>query len=883
MTISVGYRLHFLLTDSTMDLTTITLDNGLDVIIHSRPTAPVVACNVWIGAGSADEDPEVAGVAHVHEHMLFKGTQKRGVGEIAREVESSGGRINAFTSFDHTCYFVVMSSMFAETGVEILSDAVRNSTFDAGELDNELEVIREEIKRLADNPSRMATQRLFENAYQSHPYRRPIIGTDESVSAMSRDNVVDFYNQHYVPENMAFVLVGDIDTDKAKQLAREYFGDDWGDSYTAPSRPSEPSQTEFRAKTQEASVQETQLRLGFHIPDALDEDIPAIDLLSAILGRGDASHLVQTVERQKGWVNDIAASAYTPEDEGLLLCQAAYQIDGDVTDAQITGEILREMFLHGHTDVPERAIERARNLIESQEVYGKQTAQGLAMKMGHYQMVAGDPRYEQQYYDDLAEVTPADIQRVADRYLRPDNCTAVIRHPEGREVRADALETAAHAAFEEAEKEAAAAPAAIQTDDDQIARVELPDGPEVLVQVDPSVETFSIRALALGGLRFESPDQAGVSTLLSNMLTRGTHARSAMDIAREVESMAGSINGLSGRNTSGLTVNGLARHFEQSFEIAADCLRGSTVPQQEFEREKQQHLDAIRSRREDLSSVNSDRFRNALFGDHPYARPSTGYLETVDDLTPEDVRQFGRSYLRPSEMVLSVVGDVSVPQVLELSEQLLVDPESDPVNHPEIPSPPDHDERIVTTGELDKEQAHIIVGQITPTLRDPDHYALRVLDAILSGQGGRLFYELRDRQSLAYSVGANLLLGLDTGGFAIQIGTSPDKIGQALDGIHASMNRLREEGVTDDELDRARRYLIGNHDIGLQQHSARALALGLDELYQLGFKRSLQFRQNIESVDMDDVHRVIDRHLDPSRAVTAITHPPQTDLPQSVS
>jgi zinc protease len=866
-----------------VELTKHELDNGLTVIMQPKPAAPVVACNVWVGAGSADETDDEAGVAHVHEHMLFKGTDRREVGQIAREVEASGGRINAFTSFDHTCYFVAMSSRYLDTGLDILADAVQNSSFDPDELDNELEVIREEIKRNRDNPSRMASLKLFETAYQQHPYRVPVIGTEESVSSFEREDVRRFFKEHYVPDNMALVLAGDFERDEAKERIEEYFGDmaREGD-YQPRERATEPEQTEFRGYIEERDIQQTHMRVGFHIPEPTDEDIPALDLLSAILGYGDASHLVQTIQRKREWVNSISASAYTPEDAGLFMLSAGYQLgDDDRTHADTLRGILEEVFRFCEMTVSKQDLERARTLIESQEIYGKQTVEGLAMKLGRYEMVTGDPAYEQEYYRQLGEVTPEDIRRVAREYLTPENCSTVLMHPETDEqVAVDDLADQADEAREVIRKEALEAQ--LESDEEGFVRVDLPDGPTVVIQEDHSVETFSIRGLALGGVRYEPEGKSGVNKLLAELLTRGTENRSAVEISHEVESMAGSLSGMSGRNSSGLSMSGLSRFFEESFEIFADCLLNASIPDEEFGREQRMLLQKIQARQDKLTAVNMDQFTEAFFSPHPYSRPKIGLADQVAGLEAEDVRQFHRRIIQPEDLVLSVVGDVEPSEVVRMAERYFVEPEGARAETPDIPEPRERTEPELTVGDKEKEQSHVIVGFDAPTVSDDDRYPLRALYAVLSGQGGRLFYELRDRQSLAYSIHAKPILGLDAGTFTVLIGTSPDKIEQAVTGIMGEIRKVREELVSEDELARAKRYLIGNHDIGLQKNSSRSLAVGLDELYDLGTKRSLRFGEFIEDVTREDVRRVAREYLDPERSVTSVTKPSDVDVSEDL-
>src|SRR5262249_5475499 len=200
-----------------------TLDNGLRVVIQEDHFAPVVAIQIWVKAGSADETPDVAGAAHVHEHMIFKGTDRRPVGAIAAEVESSGGHINAFTTADHTVYHLILASRHFTTGLDIIADSMQYSTFDPHELTKELQVVMEEWKRCDASPTSRAATALFRLAYSTHPYGRPVIGFRETIEALNRERVLNFYHRWYHPNNMTLVVVGDIDKDIASQEIKRLF------------------------------------------------------------------------------------------------------------------------------------------------------------------------------------------------------------------------------------------------------------------------------------------------------------------------------------------------------------------------------------------------------------------------------------------------------------------------------------------------------------------------------------------------------------------------------------------------------------------------------------------------------------------------------------
>ena len=916
-----------------MDLVHYDLPNGMHVILQPTSSAPVIACNVWVGVGSADETPQEAGLAHVHEHMLFKGTARRGVGQIAREVEAAGGHINAFTSFDQTCYYVVMSSRFMDTGLDILADAIQHSAFDAEELARELEVIQEEIKRGEDSPSRVASLELFARSYVAHPYRLPVIGTRESVNSFTQQHVLDFFHKHYVPSNMTLVLVGDFELELAKQKIEAAFGGFASSAYGRPERAQEPEQRELRAHTMAQESQECYLRVGFHIPDVTHEDIPALDMLGVILGQGEASRLHKTLVRDLELVSGVYTGAYTPRDSGLFMLSADYQLveDGESsedgedgaqapdqaqepsrgarTHAQVVEATLARLFDATHEPFMDEEIQRARVILESQAVFSKQTIEGLAMKYGQLHMVTGDVHFEQRYYEQLSRVDAQALADVARRYLRLETCTLVLSHPkDAPAMSAEALEAAARqsalesAQRHEAPRQSESAPAsltgasarvsaappearqaqeAVVLDELGFAVAQLEPGLTLIVQEDHAVEVYAARALTMGGVRLETPQSNGVNSLLATLLTSGTSALSAEQIAMQTESQATSLSGMSGRNTFGISLSGLSRALDEGLELMAHCWFEASLPEEEVERERFLHLQQLKSRQDQLGAVNFDRFAASFFQGHPYAMPSEGTPESIRGLRVEDMRRYLEHTLRGGPLVMAVVGDVDAAHIIDQVRarfgQRAGSSRGGDGHWPALPSTPAPRQAHQLVGDLEKNQAHLIIGYDAPRLADEDRFALDVMHTVLSGQGGRLFMELRDRQSLAYSVYASVLLGVEASSFMISIGTSPEKIEQATYGMIDQVRRLHD-GISVQELEDAKRYLIGNHDISLQRSSNRAMSCALDELYGLGYRRAYDYSDRIAQVSAEQVAALAQRTLRLDETILAITKPSSTQV-----
>ena len=859
------------------------LDNGLTVLHEHQGAAHVVAWQIWVNVGGADETPDEAGLAHLHEHMLFKGTERRGPGEIARDIEAHGGEVNAWTSFDHTVYHTVMASQFAREGLDVLADAVRFPRFDATELARECEVVVEEIKRAEDTPSRRASRDLFEVSYQVHPYRLPVLGTPESVRATTRDRILGFYRRHYTPEAMTLIAVGDVPLASVRAWAEELLGGDWKRP-RAPgrSRAVEPPRSGRRIHLVPDEAKEAWLNVSFSIPAANHEDVPALDVLAMLAGQGETSRLFRQVKRDGRLVNEISAYAYTPVDPGLF--GVGMTLQGEKVRPALT-ESLRTLAQLATAPPTEEELATIKALVESEAVYARETVQGLARKLGHYETTLGGYEAEERYHARVAALTPDAVWQVARRYLDFETAVVTGLLPAGTEL----TEADVHTALDVARREpgvttparraqtvpAAAMPKLKGTGPEagKVILETLPNGARLILREERTTPLVAMRAAFTSGLRFETEETNGLTTLLSRMLTRGTASLGAEEIQHVMDSCAGSIGGAGGRNSVSLRAETLSRHLDRAFTVFGDCLLDPAFPEEELERERSLLLQEIAAREDRPSSLAFDAFSRALFQHHPYRMPQLGERATVERLTAEQLRATHRRFHDPSRMVLAIVGDVNGAEIVERVRTMFGAAGEGVGPLPEVPreAPPTERRRVHRT--LARAQAHVVLGFQGLTLFDPDRHALEVLSTVLSGMGGRLFTELRDRRSMAYSVTSMAVEGLDPGYFAVYIGTSADKREAAEAGMEAELKRVLDEPVSAAELDRAKAHLVGTHEIGLQRNGARAAMFALDGVYGLGLDNFEHYDERIQSVTAEDVLRVARRIIQLDRAVVAVVGP----------
>ncbi len=847
-----------------------TLKNGLRVAIQEDHFAPVVAIQVWVKAGSADETPDVAGAAHVHEHMLFKGTQSRPVGAIAAEIESSGGSINAFTTADHTVYHVVLASRHFSDGLDILTDAIQNSTFDPHELDRELQVVMEEWKRGEDSPTTRAATELFEVAYTHHPYGRPVIGYRETIEALNRERVVHFYQRWYHPNNMTVVIVGDIDQEEARQEVLRQFEQTPATQLPVRPRPPEPAQTALRLSVVDMNVEEFYLYFGFPLPPAEHEDIFALDLLSFIVGGGESSPLVQKLQAEQELVNWITASAYTPADSGLFIVAGALERE------KIQPTLERSLTLllqYKHTQVTQAELDRARTNLASDFVYRRETVQGQARQLGYFLTVFSDPDYEQRYLNGLAAVTPQDIQRVARQYISASRLNAVIL---GR-TQDVSLPTAEDITqlcqqFDQPTSKTKA-PAVTNgrhhTNGRAVTATRLDNGIRLLVKEHHGVPVMAIQAATLGGLLFEDEQNAGISNFIAGMLTRGSEQFSRLSLAETVESLAGGVSGFSGRNSLGLSGSFLTTHTNEGVDIFLETLLHPTFPDDEVEKRRREILLALKNRDDDLAQVAFDLFYKTLYETHPYRLLTLGSEASISALTQEQIATYYKMLLGPERLVLSVVGDVDTTELIDrLSAALSSLPTVTPPSAAVPESRPT--KTRMATRRADKKQAHVVLGFQGVTLDNPDRYALKVLDTILSRQGGRLFYEVREKRALAYSVTAFNIEGLAPGVFGVYLGTDPGSVDEAVSAAQVELERVRNEKVTPDELEQAKKYMTGSYEISLQSNASQSEELVFNELYGLGHTHGRTYLDRIRQVTDADLQRVANTYLNPAEQTLVI-------------
>ena len=828
-----------LITFPAVTARTFTLPNGLGIIVQEDHSAPVVSVQAWVETGSIHEGRHLgAGMSHMLEHMLFKGTKTRGASEFAQRIQDAGGYINAYTSFDRTVYWIDIPAKGARVAIELLADAMMNSTLPPEEFVKEQEVIRREFAMGNDDPDRVASHQLFATAYREHPYRHPIIGHLDVFDAVTRDEVMAYYRARYVPNNIFFVVTGDVDAEQVRAQLAELFAPHPRVSLPPVFIPAEPQQLGRRQAHTEFVTELTRLHLVWHIPAITHPDVPALDVLAMVLGAGRSSRLYRRLREDLALVHSIDAWCYAPGQPGLFGVDAVLDPE---KRAAVEAEVARLLAELHDSGVSERELEKARKLSLSHQLQSVTTMRGRASDLGGNWLLTRNLDFSRDYLEAVQRVSHADLRRVLETHLRGQNLTVSSLNPEGS--------LAAHTA-------AAQGPVA-----GEIQKFELANGLRLLVREDPRLPLVSMVAAFKAGLLAETPEKNGLTKLLSRVLLKGTTTRTAEQLADEIEAVGGSIGSDAGSNSLSVATAMLRPDLGLGLELLADVLLHATMPEKAIAREKEAQLAGIKADEEEMTTVTRNLFRAELFAGHPYGLNGLGTAESVAGLTQADLLAFRDRHLVGRNGVLAIFGDVRAGEVRALVERAFA---ALPAGKPALadaPQPPMPAAAREVTRTKDKEQAVVIAGFPGVDFFSPDEPALDLIDEACSDLGSRLFLRIREEMGLAYFVGSSNTSGLVRGAFSFYLGTDPAKLPAVKAALFEEIAKLASDGLTAEEVARSKEKIIGAQEIRNQSNHAFATHAALHELYGLGHSHYREQRRKIEALTVEEVRRVAAKYF----------------------
>ena len=830
------------------------LSNGLIVLVRENHAAPVATVRCFVRkTGSAMEGKYLgAGVSHILEHLVAMGsTTKRSEQEVQRLLDLLGGRTNAFTATDRTAYYIDCPAKQIELAIELIADSLQHAALPESEYVREMGVVQRELEMGQADRDRMLHETMKSLIYVEHPMRHPTIGYLPVVQGIQREDVVAFYHERYVPQNMVFVVVGDIATDQVLEAVRANFADFPRTTERSVTLPAEPQQASPRSARLEMEGETTHFSLGWPTIAVQHPDLYPLDVISDLLTNGDSSRLGFRLRIEHPWAVSVASYSYTPGFvPGWFEVTVECRPEHLETCRQI---ILEEVERLQREPVAESELHKVKRQQAAAHVFGQQTVQAQANSLAAGYLATGDPRFDDRYVREIQKVTAAEVRDVARRYFLPVRQNSAVIDPPG----------AARPASDVAAKPV----------ESPVLCRKLDNGLTVVVKRHAVTPIVSIQAFVRAGVLSDSDAPSGRAALAAQLIARGTKKYTGPQIAEYFDSIGGALITDSQRNTSYLQCSILKEDFDTALDYAHQVLFRPTFPPDEFTKVQTQQLDMIAARRADPQTEILDFWTLQLPAYSPYHRTVEGSAATVAQLTPADCREFHRRFFAPNNMVLAVFGDIDPEATLaQLSEIFGHEPASEPL----VPDYPlEHQPQQPRTAQLTSERentAMVLVSYATTRVTDvPTQDALEVLEALLTGGrgvGGRLFNELRGQRLVYYVMGRHLT-GPAPGFYYFLAQTLPQTRDEVVRRIQDCVAEISEDGVPAEEFELAKQKLMVGHAMQNTTPASQAFQAAVFELYGLGYNHDDDYDQRIQRVTIHGVRQVVKRYFHGPLVVTS--------------
>ncbi|MEH2194046.1 MAG: pitrilysin family protein [Nostoc sp.] len=867
------------------------LDNGLTVLTKEVHTAPVVSVQVWYKVGSRNEVKGENGLSHQLEHLMFKGTTARPV-QFGRLFSALGSQFNAFTSYDETVYFGTVQRDKLEALLTLEADRMENSLIGTEQLKSEKRVVISELQGYENSPSFRLDRAVMRDAFPTRAYGLSVGGTKADVEKFTIEQVRNYYQTYYSPDNATLVITGDFATEPVLKVVKETYGKlaKRGNEEKRTRENVAPSSL-VASTTKKAPIVLKQpgsaslLQAVYPLPDIKHPDVPAIDVMDAILTGGRSSRLYQALV-ESGLASSVSGGA------AELIEPGWYDISATAAPGQELGKIAQvlqeslEKLQQQPVTIEE--LNRSKTQLQASYILGNQDITSQANQLGYNQTIAGDYHFIEKYLAAIAKVTPAQVQKVAKTYLNPAKQTIGFfepTQPDGKPGTSSAGSGRTVENFspgkpvDPAELAKYLPPATSATDSTKQSLPEeftLNNGLRVLLLRDRSLPTINLSGQIDAGTEFDGNQKAGLANLTAGNLMNGTKTKNALTLAKILEDRGAGLSFSASREGTSISGEGLSENLPILIQTLSDVLKNATFPAEQLELSRQRALTSLKVKLDDPSGLGRQVFQQAIYPEnHPFHSFPT--VESLKSITRDDLLGFYQTHYRPDSTTIAIVGDFDPVKVKTLLNQAFdkwqVTGKPPVLKIPSVPFPQ-------TSTRLNKvipgkAEAVTYIGYSGISRKDPRYYAAVILNQILGGDtlSSRLGTEVRDRLGLTYGIFSGFAAGINPGPFLIQMQTAPVDTQKAIASTLALLKQLREQGVTEAELNAAKRSISNSYPVDLANPS-NVSSMILDNAV-LGLSRSeiRDFPQRIQAVTMAQMQQAIEDLIKPENLVIVTAGP----------
>jgi zinc protease len=833
------------------------LKNGLTVYTLRDTTTPNVSVSVWYEVGAKHDPQNRSGFAHLFEHILSRKTVNMPYNMINKLTEDVGGVRNASTSWDRTNYYETVPANYLETMLWTHAERMARPVVDAEVFENERNVVKEELRQrvLAPPYGRLFSFVITENAWDSMPHRRPTIGSIADLEAAKLEDARAFHEAFYGPDTATLIVAGNFDEAQLGKWVDSYFGSIQPRAKKIPLavRERDKPRTQPRQVTAYApNVPLPVVGTIWQTPGAAHADIPALRVMNAIFSRGNNSRLYQSLVYDKRLATSVSGALIETEETGVFAPYVTLAAGKAVADAEaaLAAEVERIR------SQPATAAElgEAKNEIVASALRERETAPGRAFELGEALVRTGDPRHADRQLAAVRNVTAADVQRVARKYLT-QNARVDVRYLNEKErpvgetgvswsnpapipvfASVPPAVRPPNALAPEGQRQQPPAPgASVPVTPPTIGESRLPNGLSLVTAKTGNVPIATLAVVMKGGASTDPAGKAGLATLAADLASKGTATRTAPQIAAELESLGATLQ--SGATPDGtlLAVSAPVANLEAAGRVLADIVQNATFPAEEVERQRTRAIDSLGVAMKDPGALASMVVQPVLYGDAPYGSLAGGTVASLKRLTREDIAQQHRTWWHPANAALVVAGGIE-PKAAEAMARRLFAGWTGNGPAPAVPATRAGEARKPRTIVVDLPgagQAAVVAAVRGLDRADPDYYNMIVANAVLgSGSNGRLFEEVRTKRALSYGANSSLPARADDALLTAVAQTKNESAADVAKIFLDELDRLGRQPLTADEVEKRKTFVSGLYT--LQSETSAGFAAMLGSLIQQG-------------------------------------------------
>jgi zinc protease len=841
-----------------MNIENTTLDNGLNTLFIDSPNSNVTTAQIWFKAGSSLEDKDNKGIAHFLEHMFFKGTQKYPDMMIAKTVESYGGELNAFTSFDYTCYYINGPATETLTTIDVLMDMVSNPEFREEDLIPEKAVVFEEYRRSIDSSSQYNFFKIQDGSFPKD-YKSPILGTEETIKAFSREQLVEFRNKFYNLENALLIVAGNLkQKDKIVKLIN---------TFEMP-HGTKSKFSKFKLKTKanitvhDKTVNQATLTMAIQSPGYTDSDSPAEDLAINCLAFGDISPLYKDLVSKDSMASGVNGSTMFFSEGGCHFLRFACPVENIEKVLTQFPKTVKNVFNDGFS---QDAIDRIRNQYIASKVYEKESIESFAFGLGHGFAQSGNIDCEEDFIKQMKLISRSKVKKsLTEIFSREIHVTVQLPkgHPKKLIKEKAQKFTAELNKIARSEKVKKSNHIIMESKFDTEAKcIELRKGIKLVYRQNQLTPTFAMHAYIKGGLSYETDANNGVFNLISKNITYGHKKAKYEELKNELDKKSSYINGFSGRNAYGLTLHGLSEYTDELVSHFLSLLTQPTFPPQYFKLEKELIKRTLFNQKEDPVKHCFNQFNKFVFNGHPYSREIIGTEDSVKKLTRKSLIDLHNENLMKQEIVLTYCGDLDLETVVEkITPHLEIFKSRKPTKKKQKNTINPQNGNQVSI-EFDREQTHIMIGKPSYKVDSIEDLYLKMFTTFLAGQSSELFVEVRDKRGLCYSVQPLQNTSLEAGYWGIYIGAGHDKKEEAIEAIKEILNKYQKNGFKKKDFDLIKKMIQGQNLLNVQTNEDYANFYSIAVLHDLGFDYQHESFKKIDNMKLADFNSFLKKFL----------------------